>query len=237
MQGSGRTYVLVHGAWHGGWVWQKVADGLRAMGHAVYTPSLTGLGDRRHLLRAGINLDTHADDIVNLIEMEDLDQIVLVGWSYGGFIVSEVLARVTDRIASVVYLDAFVPERGRSVLSYSQRAASIDEAVQLAIEGKNLPPLSLDWMGVSDQGVIDYVKPRLSPHPIMTYLQPSKALIERPKIPHTFILATNSKIVVFSSFLKPFEDLPYAKTHVIGADHLLMLTAPEETLKFLANVR
>jgi pimeloyl-ACP methyl ester carboxylesterase len=206
------------------------------MGHSVYAPSLTGLGDRRHLLRPGINLDTHVEDIVNLVEMDDLDRVVLVGWSYGGFVVSEVLARITNRIASVVYLDAFAPERGRSVLSYSEKAASIADAVQLAVEGKDLPPLSLDWMGVTDQKVVDFVKPRLTPHPVMTYLQPSKALAQRPHIPHTFVLATNSHIVVFRQFLKVFEDLPYARTHVVDADHLLPLTAPEETMKLLANV-
>jgi pimeloyl-ACP methyl ester carboxylesterase len=229
-----RTYVLIHGAWHGGWVWRKVADGLRAMGHTVYTPSLTGLGDRRHLLRPAINLDTHADDIVNLVEMEGLEHLVLVGWSYGGFVASDVLARISGKVASVVYLDAFAPERGRSLLSYSQRATSIDDAVCLAAEGKDIPPLPLDWMGVTDSAVISYVTPRLSPHPVLTYLQPSKALTERPEIPHTFVLATKSQIVAFKPFLKVFDDLPNGHTHVVDADHLLMLTAPETTLRILA---
>ena len=91
----GRTYVLVHGAWFGGWAWKTVAEGLRAAGHTVYAPTMTGVGERKHLARAGINLDTHTDDIVNVIEMEDLSHVVLVGWSYGGMVVGNVLARVT----------------------------------------------------------------------------------------------------------------------------------------------
>lgn len=236
-RGGGRKYVLVHGAWHGGWVWKKVADGLRALGHTVHAPSLTGLGDRRHLLRPGINLDTHSDDIVNLVEMEGLDQIVLVGWSYGGFVVSDVLARIADKVASVVYLDAFAPERGRTLLSYSQRASSVEDAIHLVVEGKDLPPLPLEWMGVTDPDIASYVTPRLSPHPVLTYLQPSKALPERPRIPHTYILATNSRIVAFKPFLQSFEELPYAETRSVPLDHLLMLTAPEAALEILASVR
>lgn len=104
-QTPARTYVLVQGAWFGGWVWKPVAQRLREMGHTVLAPSLTGLGDRKHLLRSGINLDTHTDDIVNLIEMEDLSQVVLVGWSYGGMVTINVLARIPQRIGSIVYLE------------------------------------------------------------------------------------------------------------------------------------
>jgi pimeloyl-ACP methyl ester carboxylesterase len=231
---SGRTYVLIHGAWHGGWVWAPVVEGLHAKGHAVYAPSLTGLGDRRHLLRPGINLDTHAEDIVSLIQMEGLSKVVLVGWSYGGMIVSEVLAQIPERVASVVYLDAFAPERGRSLLSYSQRTIAIDQAVQDALEGRDIPPLSLEWMGVTDSAIIDYVTPRLSLHPVMTYLQTSKALPERPDIPHTYVLATRSPIQAFRPFFDLFEKDSRAQTYTL--DHLLMLTASDKTLKILSEI-
>jgi pimeloyl-ACP methyl ester carboxylesterase len=233
----GRTYVLVHGAWHGGWVWKPVAEALRALGHTVYAPSLTGLGDRRHLLRPGINLDTHSSDIVNLVEMEGLNDIVLVGWSYGGFVVSDVLARIPEKIASVVYLDAFAPEQGRTLLSYSQKASSIDDAVALACEGKDLPPLSLEWMGVTDPALKEFVAPRLSPHPVLTYLQPSKALKQRPNIPHTFVLATNSSIQAFKPFLAVFKAMPNATAIEAPFDHLLMLTRPNETTEILAAAK
>jgi pimeloyl-ACP methyl ester carboxylesterase len=232
----GRTYVLVHGAWHGGWVWKPVAQALRALNHTVYAPSLTGLGDRRHLLRPGINLDTHSDDIVNLVEMEDLSDVVLVGWSYGGFVISDVVGRIPDKIASIVYLDAFMPEPGRTLLSYSQKASSIDDAVALACEGKDLPPLSLEWMGVTDPAVVEYVTPRLSPHPVLTYLQPSKAPVQRPNIPHTFVLATASSIQAFKPFLPICKEMPNGAAIEAPFDHLLMLTHPAETTEILAAV-
>ena len=164
-QTRGRTYVLVHGAWFGGWVWKTVATSLRAAGHTVYAPTMTGLGDRRHLLRPGINLDTHTDDVVNLIEMEDLNDIVLVGWSYGGMVVGNVLGRVPQRIASMVYLDAFVPDRGRSLVSYANRTGTPDGLIQQAMEGKDLALFPLDRMGITDKAVIDYCMPRLGPIP------------------------------------------------------------------------
>jgi pimeloyl-ACP methyl ester carboxylesterase len=233
----GRTYVLVHGAWHGGWVWEAVAAGLRDLGNLVFAPSLTGLGDRKHLLRPGINLDTHADDIVNLVELEGLENIVLVGWSYGGMVTSDVLGRIPGNIASMVYLDAYAPERGRSMLNYAQRGASVDEATQLAIQGEDLPPLPLAVMGATDPDVAAFVGPRITPHPVMTVLQASKAPTERPNIPHTFVLAGANPSPTFKPFLKLFEDVPFATTHVLDVGHMMMITHPREIAELLANVR
>src|SRR5712691_4183158 len=107
---AGRTFVLVHGAWHGGWCWRRVADLLQARGHKVYTPTLTGVGDRSHLLGHDIDLDTHIADIVNLFEWEDLTAVCLVAHSYGGWPCSGALEHVLDRVSSIVWLDAFRPE-------------------------------------------------------------------------------------------------------------------------------
>ena len=109
------TYVLVHGAWHGSWCWKRVRKALQANGHDVFTPTLTGLGERSHLLSREVNLETHIDDVVNLIRWEELSNIVLCGHSYGGVVVSGVADRVPDRIGALIYLDAFVLEDGRSV--------------------------------------------------------------------------------------------------------------------------
>ena len=115
-QSQQKTFVLVHGAWHGGWCWRRVADRLEGKGHKVFVPTMTGLGDRSHLLTKGINLDTHITDIVNVLKWEDLKDIVLVGHSYGGIIVSGVADQMHDKIASIVFLDAFVPEDGDSLV-------------------------------------------------------------------------------------------------------------------------
>ena len=111
------TFVLVHGAWHGGWCWIKVAEPLRTQGHRVFAPTLTGLGERAHLVSPDINLDTHIQDIVGVLESEELMDVILVGHSYAGMVITGVAERVTDRLSALVYVDAFVPENGQSMLS------------------------------------------------------------------------------------------------------------------------
>jgi hypothetical protein len=108
-----KTFVLVHGAWHGGWCWRRVADILEKHGHKVYAQSLTGNGDRAHLLTKDVVLDTHIADIVNLVTWEDLRDICLVAHSYGGWPASGALEHIHDRVGSIVWLDAFKPEDGQ----------------------------------------------------------------------------------------------------------------------------
>lgn len=102
------TYVLVHGAWHGGWCWQRVTPLLRAAGHEVFTLTLTGLGERSHLANPEIDLNTHIQDVVNVLEYEDLRKVILVGHSYGGMVITGVTDRAAERLAHVVYLVARV---------------------------------------------------------------------------------------------------------------------------------
>ena len=116
-----KTFVLVHGAWHGGWCWRRVADVLQQRGHNVFTPTMTGLGERSHLIDGKINLTTHVTDIVNVIKWESLNDIVLVGHSYGGIIISGVAEAMRDTIGSIVFLDAFVPESGDSVATQASQ--------------------------------------------------------------------------------------------------------------------
>ena len=106
------TFVLVHGAIVGGWCWRWVAHGLREAGHEVHTPTMTGLGERIHLATPEVDLDTHIEDIANVLRFEDLTEVVLVGWSYGGMVVAGVADRLPERIAHVVYLDSDVPSDG-----------------------------------------------------------------------------------------------------------------------------
>jgi len=108
------TFVLVHGAWHGGWCWDRVTPHLRAAGHEVHTPTLTGLSERAHLLSPMVGLDTHIEDVVRLIDTLGLSDVILVGHSYGGMVITGAAARVPERIAHVVYLDAFLPRAGEA---------------------------------------------------------------------------------------------------------------------------
>src|SRR5512147_74848 len=107
-----RTYVLVHGAWHGGWCWRRVADRLAAAGQRVFCPTLTGLGERAHLLTRQVNLSTHIADVVGLLEAEELSDVVLCGHSYGGMVITGVAARAKSRLRQLVYLDSAVIEDG-----------------------------------------------------------------------------------------------------------------------------
>src|ERR1700686_1339126 len=111
-------YVLIHGAWHGSWCWTRVRRLLAAAGHQVFTPTLTGVGERSHLLSRDVGLDTHIADVANLMIWENLRDVVLVGHSYGGVVARHVADRMPDRIRSLIYLDAFVPENGKTLFDY-----------------------------------------------------------------------------------------------------------------------
>ena len=145
------TYVLVHGAWHGSWCWKRVRKALQARGHEVFTPALTGVGERSHLLSRQVNLDTHIDDVVNLIQWEELSDVVLCGHSYGGAVISGVAERIPDRIGALVYLDAFVLKNGQCLhdtLPPEQRNLQM-ELTATHGEGWKVPPIPAEVFHVN----------------------------------------------------------------------------------------
>src|SRR5262245_13422297 len=121
---SPATFVLVHGAWHGGWCYARVAALLRARGHTVFTPTLTGQGERAHLANGSINLSTHIEDVLGVFRCERLDHVVLAGHSYGGMVITGVADRIAEQIRALAYLDAFIPEDGQSLLDINIPANS-----------------------------------------------------------------------------------------------------------------
>jgi len=237
-KGKPRTYVLVHGAWHGGWVWNAkgVAAALRAKGHTVTTPTLTGLGERKDNAAAGYDLETHVQDIVDHIEMENLKDIHLVGWSYGGVVVTGALARIAERVKSVIYLDAFVPDDGQSLFDYVEPAARLSLQSSKAIN-KFVPPNPLSVFGIKDQALIEYVQARQADQAWQTFFQPVKALKVRPNIPHTYIRCTDFVNPSFDAFLEKFKKDPLFTTYELKTSHLAMMTAPKETIELLAKAR
>lgn len=124
------NFVLVHGAWHGGWCWRDTAAALRAAGHQVFTPTHTGVGERAHQSDQNITLETHIRDVCGCIEWEELKDVTLVGHSYGGMVITGVADRMADRISSLVYLDAFVPEHGDSLIGLLDKALAPEVAAQ-----------------------------------------------------------------------------------------------------------
>ena len=135
------TFVLVHPAWFGGWCWRKVTPLLRARGHDVHTPTLTGLGERAHLACPEIGLGTHIEDAVNVLRYQDLSDVILVGISSGRMVISGVADRLPQRIARLVYLDAVVPEEGQCLLDLipPDRRAAMEALVEAEGNGWLLP--------------------------------------------------------------------------------------------------
>lgn len=165
------TFVLVHGAWLGGWVWHRVAPDLRARGHAVHTPTLTGLGDRDHLLGPDVDLDLHATDLLKLLEYEDLQRVTLVGHGYGGAVVQQVAALATGRVGRMVFLDALLARDGRS-LHESFGPAAVDTLRARAFDDGGIPVYAPD-AGLLLDGLIkrdaDWVEDRIVPMPVAAY--------------------------------------------------------------------
>jgi pimeloyl-ACP methyl ester carboxylesterase len=172
------TIVIVHGAWGGAWAFRRVESLLREKGYGVYRPQLTGLGERVHLATPDVNLSTHINDLVNMILFEDLHDIILVGHSYGGMVITGVADRVPDRIRRLVYDDAFAPNDGESVMSLT--AARGADWLKPMIKGDYIVP---PWVKP------DQAPPKDVPQPLKTFTEP---LVLKNKagrqIPTTYIL-------------------------------------------------
>lgn len=167
-------YVLIHGAWHGGWCWARVRDLLASEAHRAFTPTLTGLGDRSHLLSRDVDLDTHITDVANLLIWEGLRDIVLVGHSYGGVVARHIADRMPDRIRSLVYLDAFVPDDGKAVFDYlPDNGKLFRELAAASGEGWKVPPppASLFAVNAADAGWVDA---QCTMHPLSTFEAPAQ---------------------------------------------------------------
>jgi pimeloyl-ACP methyl ester carboxylesterase len=177
------TFVLVHGGWAGGWQWREVATLLRAACHEVFTPTLTGLGERVHLGNPTVGLDTHIQDIIMVLEYEELRDVILVGYSYSGMVITGVAELVPERISQLIYLDAFVPQDGQSMLEMlgPDVGAYIQQMAQVYGDGWRIPHDPPD-------------APRRTPHPLKTGQQPVS--VKNPSaavLPRTFIYCTQEK--------------------------------------------
>jgi pimeloyl-ACP methyl ester carboxylesterase len=162
-------YVLIHGAWHGSWCWTRVRRLLAAEGHRVFTPTLTGLGERSHLLSREVGLDTHIADVANLMIWEELRDIVLVGHSYGGIVMRHVADRMPDRIRSLVYLDAFVPDNGKALNDYvPDRGKTVRELAMARGDGWKIPPVPASVLAVNAADS-DWVDRQCTMQPLSTF--------------------------------------------------------------------
>ena len=232
-----KTFVLVHGPWHGGWCWRRVADLLEKQGHKVFTPTLTGVGDRSHLLSKDVVLDTHIADIVNLVKWEDLKDICLVVHSYGGWPGSGALEHIGDRVASIVWLDAFKPENGqRSIDSASEFSRrGLEEAVARGEPGRPSPKAEVFHVNEKDRVWVDS---KTTPQPNGVALQPIKLTGAREKVAKkTYIRAPRYPQPSFDkSFAECKADKTWQTFEVTNSGHDVMVDAPERLVEILAQV-
>ncbi len=227
------TFVLVHGAWSGGWKWRYVAPILRRAGHDVFTPTLTGLGERAHLAGPEIDLEAQIQDVVALIEMEDLREVVLLGHSYGGMVVTGVAERVPERIRRLVYLDAFVPENGRCALDYvvPERAARFREQGE-ATGFVDPPPPSL-WGVVAPEHVA-FARQRELRHPYRCFTQRIRVVnSSAAALPKTFIYCSSPATGTFDQFAAKYRKDVAWEFHELKTGHDSMILVPQELAAIL----
>jgi pimeloyl-ACP methyl ester carboxylesterase len=227
------TFVLVHGYWDGGWAWSQVAPLLRAAGHQVYTPTLTGSGERVHLRHPGITLDTHVQDIVNVLRYEDLREVVLVGWSYGGMVITGVAERAPERLAHLVYLDAFVPQDGQSLadLAGPELNAAFEEIARTQGDGWRVPfPWPVNDNRPRTDGLLNPTK-----QPLAVTNAQARAL------PRTYIFCSEKPDLQpddpFAATAQRAREDPAWRYRELSTGHEAVWTMPQELTDLLLELR
>ncbi len=235
-KGTAVTFVLVHGAWHGGWAWRRVADRLRARGHIVFTPTLTGLGERAHLLHPRIDASLHIADVLSAIKYERLDDIVLVGHSYGGCVISGIVEAMPDTIRSIVFLDAFIPDNGDSTLDLVQPA--VQEVIRAALaRGETTVPVrdaAAFKVNEKDRAWVDALA---TPQPIGTMTEKLTLTGARDHIPKkSYIRASGYPNVSFEKAYARAKADPTWRTYEVPCGHDVMIDAPDRLTEILLEV-
>lgn len=234
------VYVLVHGAWHGGWCWDKVKENLRAKGDLVYTPTLSGMAEDKNQLDTTINLETHITDIVNLIVKQDLHHVILVGHSYGGVVISGVADRIPERLEKLVYLDALLVQNGQSALSVNprERQKAFTKAASDFDKGLSIPAPSSAWFGVTDSVTIKRTNELLTNHPFRTFTQP---LVLKHTygnhLPLIYIACVNPKLAGLEQFAARAKKSKMWKYYELQTGHDAMITMPNELANLLSSLK
>lgn len=229
------TFLICHGAWSAGWAWKKVRPLLRAAGHEVFTPTYTGLGERTHQASPTVDLETHIKDVLAVIEYEDLKDIVLLGHSYGGMVATGVADRVPERVAQLIYLDAFVPESGQSLLSLRPAPSPGTAAVSPSSQDWLIPPNATP----PDTSAADlaWITPRRRPQPVKTFTQALELHAPKPAKPRTYIYCTRKTGEdSFAQFAKRFKSDPQWRYYDLDASHSPNVTAPDALAKLLNEI-
>jgi pimeloyl-ACP methyl ester carboxylesterase len=233
------TFVLVHGGGHGGWCYKFVASRLRAKGHEVHTPSLTGLAEHEGSLSPEIDLDVHVADVVKLLHFQDLHDVILVGHSYGGMVITGAGDRACDRIGHLVYLDAANPKNGQSLVDVTSGMILATREAGRTVNGVELVLFPgtdpLGFYGVTDPALIEWMRPRLTPHPWRCFDQPLRLMNEETlaKIPQSHIVCTAT---LPGRDVETLTKAANGRFWHIDTGHDLMLTEPDWVAEKLLQV-
>jgi pimeloyl-ACP methyl ester carboxylesterase len=224
-------FVLVHGGRHGGWCWARPVPLLRGAGHDVYTPTLTGLGERAHLLRPEIGLETHIQDLVSVFEFEDITDAVLVGHSYAGLVVAGAMEQIADRVRSVVFIEALVPRSGESMFDIvdPEIERGLHQLAEREGEGWYLPTSDASFYGVSEPADLAWLNSRLTAQPLKTYTDPIGVAERVWAHPGMFIECAPSQLTpeLLQRMRARSEVEPRFTYRVVECAHDMMVTEPE----------
>ena len=228
------TFVVAHGAWSSGWAWKKMRPLLRAAGHEIFTPSYTGLGERSHQSSPEVTLETHIQDVANVLFYEDLTDVVLIGHSYGGMVATGVADRVSERIRKVIYLDAFVPRNGQSVRDLAPGSRVSEMTAETAdnwLVEPNPPPVD------TEPADLEWVTPRRHSQPRKTFEQPVKLTGAFDRLPRAFIYCLKAnEDDTFGQFAARAKADAAWQYEEIDATHNPHITAPHALLDILLRL-
>ena len=231
------TFILVHGAWCGGWCYARVAALLRARGHIVFTPTLTGQGERAHLGGGSVNLSTHIEDVLAVFRYERVSDVVLAGHSYGGMVITGVADRIAGKVSALAYLDAFIPESGQSLFDINIAASSQRYLESAGAHGGLMvppPPAAFFGVNAADAATVDALA---VPFPLGCFTEKLKlSAAYRSVGRHLYVHGT---VLPRESPFRRFYEQAQASgwsAHALACGHHVMLDMPEETARLLESV-
>ena len=242
-----QVFVLVHPAWHGAWCWKLIVPLLRNAGHLVFTPTLTGLGERSHLVRTDVGLETHVTDVVNVLKYDDLTNVILIGHSSSGAVITGVADRAPERLAQLIYLDAFVPNDRESVfdLVAPERRQMMDQLVKTEGHGWLLPRFApapwetivRDMWGVTDDDLVRWMLERLVPTPVGHFKDPVRWINPAAhKLPRTFVRFLEFKNSRFDQHAEMAQRTAHWRYRELRAPHHALITVPGDVTKLLIEL-
>jgi pimeloyl-ACP methyl ester carboxylesterase len=233
------SFLLVHGAWLGGWSWREVARILQRDGHDAFTPTLTGMGERQHLAGPSVDLETHISDILSVIEYERLDDFALVAHSYGGMVATAVADRIPERIRTLIYVDAALPEDGQAMLdlvSEKRKQENIDNANKDG-EGYQVPSSMLLNTGIEDDNAREAFVSRTGFHPLPALMQPVHLTGRFNEVKNkAYLFASQHNTPRFRNYMNWAQNEPGWTGEELDTSHFPMATIPEETAATLVRI-